>query len=419
MHRNGSFCYALVICFLAGLTAASTAHAFEDKFEKLVVHAKQKAAQPFHRTKKIPNADFDFGNPPEARGLVFSEALKISSKAPIVENEGTGLTAYPRRGTAWEKCRIFFQSEKGKPFVEHQYSPELVSYDSTEIRPPLPTTIPKAVQHWTEVGVFASVDGGFPQLVNMRANGYMRIASPGCVYGHSERALIEQESLDNRPENRRRIREKFPLMTHAYFEYPSYRKCLVYQIYENETAVLARRLEIEMGDQTIIRVLGVLLPRQKQSFNANQNIGMAHISMYWKGAREGAAAGEHAHDSDTVVVDYEDGDSRVFPIPASPKRTDENHFLFVDLESGKKISGYSLEQRDRNKSNYVPGVEYHKRASMKITELDWSVPTTTQLVMLPHDGEFFDNVVLRTVIRPAAASVEPIKFSYVETVGAF
>jgi len=146
---------------------------------------------------------------------------------------------------------------------------------------------------------------------------------------------------------------------------------------------------------------------------------MAHISMYWKGARENAALSEHAHDSDTVVVSYDDGASRDFPIPASPERTDESHFLFVDLEDGKQVSGYSLEQRDRDGSNYVPGVDYHKRASMKITDLEWSVPTTTQLVLLPHDGEFFDNVVLRTVIRPEGDFKEPIKFSYVETVGEF
>ena len=71
-----------------GLLILESGPALEDGFEKLIERAKEKAAQPFHPPKKIPNADFDFGNPPEARGLVVSEALKISSKKPVVENEG-------------------------------------------------------------------------------------------------------------------------------------------------------------------------------------------------------------------------------------------------------------------------------------------------------------------------------------------
>lgn len=413
-----SLCIFLKVLFCFTLATDRQIYAQDVTFEKILQRAQNKSAQKFRRPKRIPSKDFDFGNPPNARGLVYLEALKIVPKKPVIENEGTGFSAYPRRGTAWEKLRIFYQKEKNGSFDEHKFDASLIRYDDPEIQPPLPKGIPKSVQHWTEVGIFCPIENGFPQIINMRANGYMRIASKGTIYGFSERGMIQQESLDNRP-GTRKVRESFPLMTEVFFEYPTHKRTTVCQIFENATAVMARELKIEMGGDTIIKVTGKIFPRKGKKFTDKQNIGIGHISMYWKGQRDNAPKGQHAHDSDTVTMTFDDGSTETINIPKGLSKTEKQPFLFIDPQEKKAnrtVVGYSLEQRDQDEKNYISEVGYHKRASMQIADMKWNIPTRTQLVVLPDDGEFFDNVVLRTVIRPNNPTSNPIEFSYRETI---
>jgi periplasmic glucans biosynthesis protein len=218
---------------------------------------------------------------------------------------------------------------------------------------------------------------------------YFRAVGQGQVYGISARGLAVNAGLDT---------EEFPYFREFWIERPDPGADLItlYALLDSESIAGAYRFVVRPGWETVVAVQAHLFPRK-----AIEKLGLAPLtSMFWYGEnstgrrREGEVRPE-VHDSDGLLLATSAGELIWRPLD-NPDRLRVRTFGDTDP------LGFGLLQRDREFTSYRDlWALYHRRPSVWVEPLGAWGDGAVELIEIPTETEYFDNIVATWV--PAAA----------------
>ncbi len=200
--------------------------------------------------------------------------------------------------------------------------------------------------------------------------------------------------------------EEFPDFTRFYFEPPAdgARQVTVYAALEGPSVTGAYRLVMRREKAVVMDIEANLFLRRDVS-----QLGIAPMtSMYWfsETAKPGATDWRpEIHDSDGLALWTGNGEHIWRPLNNVEHPSTSS---FAD----KRPRGFGLLQRDRVFDHYLDGVHYERRPSLWVEPLDDWGEGTVQLIELPTDDEFHDNIVAMWVPERATRAGTNLRFRY-------
>ena len=221
---------------------------------------------------------------------------------------------------------------------------------------------------------------------------YFRALAAGLSYGLSARA-IAVDTADPRG-------EEFPDFRAMWFEQPDpgSDRIVAHALLDGRSIVGAYTFTIvpssRAGIETRMGVNAVLIPRRDLD-----HVGLAPLtSMYWFGPLERGAVDDYrprVHDSDGLGICTAAGEWLWRPL-SNPARLQVSQF-----DTGGACYGFGLVQRTRDPEAFEDiEADYHRRPSAWVEpHAEWPAGRV-ELVEIPTDNEFNDNVV--TYWRPDA-----------------
>lgn len=218
-------------------------------------------------------------------------------------------------------------------------------------------------------------------------------------YGLSARGIAIDVSSPDHP-------EEFPDFTRFYFETPAdgANEVTLYAALEGPSITGAYRFVMRRGKAVEMEVEARLFARQDIA-----QLGIAPMtSMYWFSETAKPTATDwrpEVHDSDGLALWNGTGERIWRPLNNTEHPTTSS---FID----KAPKGFGLLQRDRLFDHYLDGVHYERRPSLWVEPLDDWGEGTVQLVEIPTDDEFHDNVVAMWVPKQPAKSGSGLRFHY-------
>lgn len=183
-------------------------------------------------------------------------------------------------------------------------------------------------------------------------------------------------------------KEEFPDFTTFWLVEPSpgARELKFYALLEGPSIVGAYEFVVTPGIQTRMDIRTVLFPRRDIP-----DAGIAPLtSMFWFGENTNNTFGDfrpEVHDSDGLQIERGNGEWLWRPLSWSK-------LLQVAMFSDENPRGFGLLQRDRDFTHYQDmEAHYHERPSAWVRPKgDWG-KGSVQLIQLPTDNEYMDNVV--------------------------
>jgi len=218
-------------------------------------------------------------------------------------------------------------------------------------------------------------------------------------YGLSARGVAINVSTADHP-------EEFPDFTRFYFEPPAdgSHDVTVYAALEGPSITGAYKFVMHRDKAVVMEIEARLFLRSDVS-----QLGIAPMtSMYWFSETVKPTATDwrpEVHDSDGLALWTGAGEHIWRPL------NDTEHpstSAFVD----KSPKGFGLLQRDRNFDHYLDGVRYERRPSLWVEPLDDWGDGAVQLIEIPTDDEFHDNVVAMWVPKQPAKAGTDLKVRY-------
>ena len=223
---------------------------------------------------------------------------------------------------------------------------------------------------------------------------YFRAIGSDNQYGLSARGLAINTSAPG-------TAEEFPDFTEFYIESPADPDgpVLIHALMESPSVAGAYRF-------ACYRRTGVVMDVSARFFmrNAVAQLGVAPLtSMFWYAEYDKAFRADwrpEIHDSDGLSLMTGRGERLWRPLN-NPRRVVTSSF------SDDRPRGFGLLQRDRDFEHYLDGVNYQARPSLWVEpQGDWG-PGAVQLVEIPTQDEYHDNVVAFWVpAAPALAGSE-------------
>lgn len=229
---------------------------------------------------------------------------------------------------------------------------------------------------------------------------YFRAIGQDQHYGLSARGVAIDTGLPPKP-------EEFPYFKSFWLEKPKpvAKSMKIYALLNGESLTGAYAFQFTPGKDALMLVKAVLLPRKPM-----EKLGLAPMtSMFVHGENMPIARAKvtaEVHDSDGLLVHHASGEWLWRPL-VNPKN------LFINRFVDQNPKGFGLLQRDRDPNHYQdPHYEYHKRPSLWIEpEGDWG-KGSVELVHIPSDSDFNDNIVAYWVPEEKAVPGKPIQISY-------
>ncbi len=165
--------------------------------------------------------------------------------------------------------------------------------------------------------------------------------------------------------------------------------------------------------RTTVDVDGYWYARDDYSWKTLPNTGFVAISsMYFK---------QSDHDSDTLVVSFDDGKDEDVSLSLPEDGALRVHDVPKIDAPARKISGWALENRKRDELRVDGTINYKSRQSMMIDidEAASDIKTGVRLYELFTNSEYVDNIVAMSQIRqdvPKSVSADkPMRFKYAVT----
>ena len=218
-------------------------------------------------------------------------------------------------------------------------------------------------------------------------------------YGLSARGVAIDVSAPGR-------QEEFPDFTRFYFEPPAdgSHDVTVYAALEGPSITGAYRIVMHRDKAVGMEVEARLFLRQDIV-----QLGVAPMTtMYWFSETAKPTATDwrpEVHDSDGLALWTGTGEHIWRPLNDTEHPTTSS---FTD----KAPKGFGLLQRDRAFDHYLDGVHYERRPSLWVEPLDDWGEGTVQLVEIPTDDEFHDNVVAMWVPKQPAKAGSDLRLHY-------
>jgi glucans biosynthesis protein len=238
------------------------------------------------------------------------------------------------------------------------------------------------------------------ELVAFLGASYFRALGKGMTYGMSARGLGVNTTEDTG--------EEFPFFREFWLLHPSSRSrsIKIYALLDSNSVTGAYEFTVEPGEETLMKVNSVLFIRQHI-----QKIGIAPLSsMFFYGKNSGFKGDgdfrPEVHDSDGLSVSERSGEWIWHPL-VNPSR------LLINAFSGEAPLGFGLTQRDIDFDHYQDlEARYDLRPSVWVSPKgDWG-KGHLELVQIPTDNEYNDNIVAYWVPERAFERGDSVKYAY-------
>lgn len=228
---------------------------------------------------------------------------------------------------------------------------------------------------------------------------YFRGIGSDYQYGLSARGVAINVAAAGHP-------EEFPDFTSFYFLPPANdsNEVTVYATLEGPSITGAYRFVMKRDKAVEMAIEARLFLRQDVS-----QLGIAPMtSMYWYSETAKPTATDwrpEVHDSDGLAMWTGSGEHIWRPLNA-------NGHVSSSAFADKAPKGFGLLQRDRIFDHYLDGVRYERRPSLWVEPLDDWGEGSVQLVELPTDDEFHDNINAMWVPKQLASAGSHLQFRY-------
>jgi len=238
------------------------------------------------------------------------------------------------------------------------------------------------------------------ELVVFLGASYFRALGSDMIYGLSARGLGINTAEDTG--------EEFPVFREFWIVHPNSRqkRIKIYALLDSKSVVGAYEFTVEPGVETVVKVNSVLFIREHV-----QKIGIAPLnSMFFYGKNSGhqgdADFRPEVHDSDGFLINDRSGEWIWHPL-VNPER------LLVNSFGGGQPLGFGLLQRDVDFDHYQDlEARYDRRPSVWVTPKgDWG-SGHLELVQIPTDSEFNDNIVAYWTPSRAFERGDTVKYAY-------
>lgn len=228
--------------------------------------------------------------------------------------------------------------------------------------------------------------GRAPDWMSFLGASYFRASGDLDQYGASARGLAIDTAAPGK-------QEEFPIFTEFWIEKKKSDFMVVYALLESRSVTGAYSIEIQRLPKIVTTVRATVFPRH----NDIACLGLAPLtSMYWYSETNrwiGKDWRPEVHDSDGLLMHTGAGEWIWRPLNNPPR-------LCVSTFLDEAPRGFGLLQRDRSSASYLDPVAYHRRPNIWVEPLDdWS-KGAIQLVEIPTDSEYVDNIV--AYFKPAA-----------------
>jgi len=218
----------------------------------------------------------------------------------------------------------------------------------------------------------------YDECIVFQGASYFRALGRGHNYGLSARALSINAGNDP---------EEFPLFKAYWIERPTDASAIrVHALLDSPSVAGAYTFVIAPGTMTVIDVDAVLFPRCDLA-----NVGVAPLSsMFFKGVHDQSGTNDFrpaVHDSDGLAI-WNGRDEHLWRPLMNPTA------LQVSCFSDVNPLAFGLIQRDRSFAAYQDlEARYQDRPSVWIEPRNRWGPGCVQLVEIPTEVEYFDNIV--------------------------
>jgi len=238
------------------------------------------------------------------------------------------------------------------------------------------------------------------ELVAFLGASYFRALGRDLTYGISARGLAVDTAEDTG--------EEFPFFSEFWILHPSPRakQIILYALLDSNSVTGAYEFTVQPGQETRVKVNSVLFIRQHI-----QKIGIAPLnSMFFYGKNTGLKGDNdfrpEVHDSDGLAVNARSGEWIWHPL-VNPSR------LLVNAFGGGQPFGFGLLQRDIDFDHYQDlEARYDRRPSVWVSPKgDWG-PGHLELVQIPTDNEYNDNIVVYWVPERHLERGDSVRYAY-------
>lgn len=279
-----------------------------------------------------------------------------------------------------------------------------ISYSSDlfDFGPNLQVTPAQDVPLFSGVRLRAPINspGRLDEVAVFQGATYFRSLGAGQLYGASARGLAISTA---EPKG-----EEFPLFRSFWVEQPAEgaKTIVLHALLDSVSVTGAYTFHITPGQSTLMGIEATLFARKELA-----HLGLAPLtSMYLFSSMENDRFSDYrpaVHDSDTLAMAEESTKWTVRPI-ANPKELQISSF-----RGTAGIRGFGLQQRARRHSDFEDlEARYELRPSTWV-EPRWGwVEGDTELVEIPSDKEFNDNIVAYWRPRDALRRGEPLTYAY-------
>lgn len=238
------------------------------------------------------------------------------------------------------------------------------------------------------------------ELISFLGASYFRALGKGLAYGLSARGLAVNTAEDSG--------EEFPYFREFWImkPAPAAKQITVYALLDSQSVTGAYEFTVTPGDETQVKVICQLFIRKHI-----QKLGVAPLTSMFFFGENNAFRGDgdfrpEVHDSDGLLVAASTGEWIWHPLVNSSR-------LLVNAFGGDQPAGFGLMQRDINFDHYQDlEARYEIRPSVWVSRQgDWG-KGHIELVQIPSDNEYNDNIVAYWVPERAFVPGDSVRFDY-------
>ncbi len=238
------------------------------------------------------------------------------------------------------------------------------------------------------------------ELVAFLGASYFRALGKGLSYGMSARGLTINAAED--------IGEEFPLFREFWIARPhrGSKEITIYALLDSESVTGAYEFIVRPGQETVMDVKSILFIRKDV-----RKLGIAPLtSMFFYGesfsSKKDGDFRPEVHDSDGLLIDTKGGEWIWHPVVNSER-------LLINSFSGDQPRGFGFLQRDMDFDHYQDlEARYDRRPGVWVTPKgDWG-KGHVELIQLPTDSEYNDNIVASWVPERSFQAGEVLTYSY-------
>lgn len=357
-------------------------------------------AQVVEMAKRLADRQMEVKNnlPPELNALDYDahRGIRFRPKKAVWggQKSNFSIQLFHRGWLFKDKVNIHLVEEGGVKKLS--YRPELFQFDTPIKAEKLPA----------DLG-FAGFRVHYPlnrkdyadELIVFLGASYFRALSRGQVYGASARGLAVDVATDRA--------EEFPVFTDFWVERPDpgADTLTIIALMESTGATGAYCFTVRPGAPTCIDVRAELFPRHEA-----KKFGLAPLtSMFYYDQRHPRPRDDYrpeVHDSDGLLITQQNGEWLWRPLD-NPEKVRVSRF------QTEGPVGFGLIQRDRDFDHYRDmEAMYHRRPSIWVQPgRDWPAGVV-ELLEIPTDNEFADNVVAYWVPADGLFHNKSVRLSY-------